>query len=129
MDNIFVTVCLFCFSLLPTAYLRYYPFRSIATLQQQRILLVGHLIIFLVEFVLVYALFCSGGVAFRGGVFQKLYFIGYWPHFLLLMFTIRPFWFRHLFVLGIQAIYMVFIHTVTLPVSYTHLTLPTICSV
>lgn len=114
MDNIFVTVCLFCFSLLPTAYLRYYPFRSIATLQQQRILLVGHLIIFLVEFVLVYALFCSGGVAFRGGVFQKLYFIGYWPHFLLLMFTIRPFWFRHLFVLGIQAIYMVFIHTVTL---------------
>lgn len=109
-----LTVFLFCLSLLPTAYLRYYPFRVIATPREQRILVVGHLIIFLTEFVLVYALFRSGSMPFRSGVFQKLYFIGYWPHFLLLMFTIRPFWFRHLFVLGIQAIYMVFIHTATL---------------
>ena len=30
------------------------------------------------------------------------------------MFTIRPFWFRHLFVLGLQAIYMIFVHTLSL---------------
>lgn len=30
------------------------------------------------------------------------------------MFTIRPFWFRHFFVLGIQGIYTVFLHTATI---------------
>ena len=34
LDNVFVTVFLFCFSLLPMAYLRYYPFRIIATLRE-----------------------------------------------------------------------------------------------
>ncbi len=62
LDNVFVTVFLFCFSLLPMAYLRYYPFRIIATLREQRILIAGHLIIFVVEFLLVTALFLSGRV-------------------------------------------------------------------
>lgn len=57
MDNVFITVFLFCFSLLPMAYLRYYPFRVIATPREQRILIVGHLIIFAAEFLLVAALF------------------------------------------------------------------------
>ena len=57
MDNVFITVFLFCFSLLPMAYLRYYPFRVIATPREQRILIVGHLIIFASEFLLVAALF------------------------------------------------------------------------
>ncbi|EEX68803.1 hypothetical protein MITSMUL_04516 [Mitsuokella multacida DSM 20544] len=113
LDNVFVTVFLFCFSLLPMAYLRYYPFRIIATLREQRILIAGHLIIFVVEFLLVTALFVSGHAPMQGNAFQKLYFVCYWPYFLLLMFTIRPFWFRHFFVLGIQAIYAVFIHTAT----------------
>ena len=56
LDNVFVTVFLFCFSLLPMAYLRYYPFRIIATLRERRILIAGHLIIFVVEFLLVTAL-------------------------------------------------------------------------
>lgn len=111
MDNVFITVFLFCFSLLPMAYLRYYPFRVIATPREQRILIVGHLIIFAAEFLLVAALFVLGHAAIQENAFQKLYFICYWPHFLLLMFTIRPFWFHHLFVLGLQAIYMVFLHT------------------
>lgn len=111
MDNVFITVFLFCFSLLPMAYLRYYPFRVIATPREQRILIVGHLIIFASEFLLVVALFVLGHAAIQENAFQKLYFICYWPHFLLLMFTIRPFWFHHLFVLGLQAIYMVFLHT------------------
>lgn len=111
MDNVFITVFLFCFSLLPMAYLRYYPFRIIATLRERRILIAGHLIIFAAEFLLVAALFVLGHAAIQENAFQKLYFICYWPHFLLLMFTIRPFWFHHLFVLGQQAIYMVFLHT------------------
>lgn len=114
LDNVFVTVFLFCFSLLPMAYLRYYPFRIIATLREQRILIAGHLIIFVVEFLLVTALFVSGHAPMQGSAFQKLYFVCYWPHFLLLMFTIRPFWFRHFFVLGIQGIYTVFLHTATI---------------
>lgn len=113
LDNVFVTVFLFCVSLLPMAYLRYYPFRIIATSREQHTLIVGHLIIFVVEFLLVTALFLSGRVEMGGSAFQKLYFVCHWPHFLLLMFTIRPFWFRHFFVLGIQGIYTVFIHTVT----------------
>lgn len=95
------------------AYLRYYPFRIIATTRDRRILLTGHFIIFVVEFLLVTALFSSGLAPMQGSAFHKLYFICYWPHFLLLMFTIRLFWFRHFFVLGIQAIYAVFIHTAT----------------
>ena len=93
------------------AYLRYYPFRVIATPREQRILIVGHLIIFASEFLLVAALFVLGHAPMQENAFQKLYFICYWPHFLLLMFTIRPFWFHHFFVLGLQAIYMVFLHT------------------
>lgn len=62
LDNVFVTVFLFCFSLLPMAYLRYYPFRIIATSREQHTLIVGHLIIFVVEFLLVTALFLSGRV-------------------------------------------------------------------
>lgn len=93
------------------AYLRYYPFRVIATPREQRILIVGHLIIFAAEFLLVAALFILGYAPMQENAFQKLYFICYWPHFLLLMFTIRPFWFHHFFVLGLQAIYMVFLHT------------------
>ena len=108
-----LTVFLFCFSLLPMAYLRYHPFRVIATPREQHILIVGHLIIFAIEFLLVTALFASGLAPMAGSAFHKLYFICYWPHFFLLVFTIRPFWFRHFFVLGIQGIYAVFLHTVT----------------
>ena len=95
------------------AYLRYHPFRVIATPREQHILIVGHLIIFAIEFLPVTALFASGLAPMAGSAFHKLYFICYWPHFFLLVFTIRPFWFRHFFVLGIQGIYAVFLHTVT----------------
>ena len=95
------------------AYLRYHPFRVIATPREQHILIVGHLIIFAIEFLLVTALFASGLAPMAGSAFHKLYFICYWPHFFLLVFTIRPFWFRHFFVLGIQGIYAVVLHTVT----------------
>ena len=77
MDNVFITVFLFCFSLLPMAYLRYYPFRVIATPREQRILIVGHLIIFTAEFLLVAALFVLGHAAIQENAFQKLYFICY----------------------------------------------------
>ena len=42
------------------AYLRYHPFRVIATPREQHILIVGHLIIFASEFLLVAALFILG---------------------------------------------------------------------
>ncbi|WP_288311179.1 hypothetical protein [uncultured Acidaminococcus sp.] len=50
----------------------------------------------------------------ESGMFQFLYLFCYLPHLLLLVFTIRPFWFRHLFVLGLQAIYMIFVHILSL---------------
>lgn len=111
-----LTVFLFCVSLLPPAYLRYYPFRSIASWQTRRFLLVGHFILFLLEFVLLSILFACDVLIFDDGIFQKLYYFCYLPHFLLLIFTIRPYWFRHLFVLGLQAIYMIFIHTLSLEI-------------
>lgn len=63
------------------AYLRYHPFRVIATPREQHILIVGHLIIFAIEFLLVTALFASGLAPMAGSAFHKLYFICYWPHF------------------------------------------------
>lgn len=114
MGYAFATVFLFCFSLLPPAYLRYYPFRSVAGPRRRKVLLLGHLWIFFLEFLLLAALFSRGALKLESGMFQFLYLFCYLPHLLLLVFTIRPFWFRHLFVLGLQVIYMIFIHTLSL---------------
>lgn len=111
-----VTTLLFCISLLPAAYLRYYPFRSIASPVAKRVLLCGHIYIFLLEFVVYSALFTHNMMEFISGSYQWLYLFSYVPYFLLLIFTIRPYWFRHLFVAGLQAIYMIFIHTVTMEI-------------
>ncbi|WP_432647609.1 MAG: GHKL domain-containing protein [Mitsuokella multacida] len=113
---IVATVFLFCVSLLPPAYLRYYPFRPIASKHQQRILLMGHLGIFFLEFIILSVLFGTRYMSFATGTFQTIYLFIYWPYVLLLMFTIRPFWFRHIFVLGLQSIYMLFVHTVTMEI-------------
>lgn len=114
MADALATLLLFCFSLLPSAYLRYYPFRSIVRPHTRHVLLCGHLSIFLFEFVLLGALVSRGSLKMESGMFQFLYLFCYLPHLLLLVFTIRPFWFRHLFVLGLQAIYMIFVHTLSL---------------
>lgn len=113
---ILATIFLFCISLLPPAYLRYYPFRPIATKKQCRILLAGHLAIFLLEFGILGTLFATETLPFKTGTFQGLYQFLYLPYVLLLMFTIRPYWFRHIFVLGLQSIYMLFIHTLTMEI-------------
>lgn len=114
MADALATLLLFCFSLLPSAYLRYYPFRSIVRPHTRHVLLCGHLSIFLFEFVLLGALVSRGSLKMESGMFQFLYLFCYLPHLLLLVFTIRPFWFRHLFVLGLQAIYMIFVHILSL---------------
>ena len=64
-----VTLFLFCFSLLPSAYLRYYPFRSIVPSPTRHVLLCGHLYIFLFEFVLLGALFSRGFLKMESGMF------------------------------------------------------------
>lgn len=112
----FATLFLFCFSLLPPAYLRYYPFRSVVGPRRRKELLLGHLGIFFLEFLLLAALFNWGALKLKSGMFQFLYLFCYLPYLLLLVLTIRPFWFRHLFVLGLQAIYMILIHTLSLEV-------------
>ncbi|WP_302124238.1 hypothetical protein [Acidaminococcus fermentans] len=116
MAQILLTLFLFCVSLLPAAYLRYYPFRSIVRPSTRHFLLCGHLYIFLFEFVLLAGLFGRGLMKFEPGTFQFLYYFCYLPYLLLLVFTVRPFWLRHLFVLGLQAIYMILIHTLCLEI-------------
>lgn len=111
-----VTTLLFCISLLPAAYLRYYPFRSIASPMAKRVLLCGHIYIFLFEFVVYSALFTHNMMEFISGSYQWLYLFSFLPYFLLLIFTIRPYWFRHLFVAGIQSMYMLLVHTVTMEI-------------
>lgn len=113
---IIATIFLFCISLLPPAYLRYYPFRLIATKRQRHILIAGHLGIFLLEFIVLGTLFGTEYLPFKTGTFQTLYLFLYFPYALWLMFTIRPFWFRHIFVLGLQSIYTLFVHTVTMEI-------------
>lgn len=114
MVHILLTLFLFCISLLPAAYLRYYPFRSIVRPSTRHFLLCGHLYVFLFEFVLLAGLFTRGLMSFEIGTFQFLYYFCYLPYLLLLVCSIRPFWFRHLIVLGLQAIYMICIHTLAL---------------
>lgn len=109
-----VTTLLFCISLLPAAYLRYYPFRSLASPAAKRVLLWGHICIFLLEFVAYSIVFIRNLLVFVSSSYQWLYLFSYLPYFLLLLFTIRPYWFQHLFVIGLQAMYMIFVHTVTM---------------
>lgn len=116
MAQILLPLFLFCVSLLPAAYLRYYPFRSIVRPSTRHFLLCGHLYIFLFEFVLLAGLFGRGLMKFETGAFQFLYYFCYLPYLLLLVFTVRPFWLWHLFVLGLQAIYMILIHTLCLEI-------------
>ena len=101
MAQILLPLFLFCVSLLPAAYLRYYPFRSIVRPSTRHFLLCGHLCIFLFEFVLLAGLFGRGLMKFETGTFQFLYYFCYLPYLLLLVFSVRPFWLRHLFVLGL----------------------------
>lgn len=111
-----LTTLLFCLSLLPPAYLRYYPFRPIVQPHTKRFLICGHIYIFLLEFVVLAALFTHHYMDIVSEVYQHLYFFCYLPHLLLLIFTIRPYWFRHMFVLGLQGMYTLFVHTVTMEI-------------
>ena len=79
MAQILLPLFLFCVSLLPAAYLRYYPFRSIVRPSTRHFLLCGHLYIFLFEFVLLAGLFGRGLMKFETGTFQFLYYFCYLP--------------------------------------------------
>ncbi len=114
MTYLTLSVFLYCLSLLPAAFLRYYPFRVIASPAVRRSLLYGHLVIFLAEFSVLFFCFGRGILPLQGSVFSFLFNFGYLPYEVFLIYKIHPYWFRHLFVLGLQAMYMLLCHTLTL---------------
>lgn len=101
---------LFCLSMLPPAYLRYYPFRHIASRPTKIKLAAGSLLLCAGEMVLLGGCLLSGWLQIVPGTLQKLYNISYLPYELLLMGLVRHYFFRHLFVLGIQGMYMYLLH-------------------
>ena len=116
--RLWILALLFTFSLLPPAYLRYYPFRNTATAGQKKRIRNGHLAIFALQTLLVGLAYSTGWLAVNGPNLERLYYYSWIPHFLLLAWTIRPYWFYHLFVLGIQGIHMFLIHTITLVIIF-----------
>lgn len=116
--RIWILATLFAFSLLPSAYLRYYPFRHGADAGQKKRLRYGHLALFALQTLLVGLAFSTGWLAVKGTNIERLYYYSFLPHFLLLTWTIRPYWFYHVFILGIQSIHMFLVHTTTMAIVF-----------
>ena len=95
MTYLTLSVFLYCLSLLPAAFLRYYPFRVIASPAVRRSLLYGHLVIFLAEFSVLFFCFGRGILPMQGSVFSFLFNFGYLPYEVFLIYKIHPYWFRH----------------------------------
>lgn len=105
---------LMCLSLLVPAYLRYYPFRHILTDKQKKHLLQGHLLIFLAEALLLALAFHMDWIPFYPVTFQRFYYFAPIVHFAQLLYTVRSYWFHHLFIAGIQGMYMFVLHSITM---------------
>lgn len=105
---------LMCLSLLVPAYLRYYPFRHILSDKQKKQLLEGHLCIFAAETLLLALAFQMGWILFYPVTFQRFYYFAPLLHVIQLVYIARPYWFYHLFILGIQGMYMFILHSITM---------------
>lgn len=105
---------LMCLSLLVPVYLRYYPFRHILTDKQKKQLWQGHLLIFLTETLLLALAFQTGWLSFHPVTFQRFYYLAPICHVVQLAYTVRSYWFYHLFILGIQGMHMFVLHSLTM---------------
>ncbi len=114
----FVTV-LFTTILLPAVYIRYIPFHTILTKRQKQTLLAGYALIWAAETLAIAIVMIRGILPFDWPAFKGILFVSWIPYMLINLCCIRPYMAQHLFVLGIQAMYTVAMHTVAINLTLT----------
>lgn len=109
-----VLAFLLAFSLLPPVYIRYVPFQTIIAPRTKRTLIGTYSVIFLCEFL-------GMGTAFYTDALTptwlscKFFLMFAWiPYFLVNLCLIRPYIPQHIFILGMQSIYMISMHTLSM---------------
>lgn len=114
MSYSLILAFLLAFSLLPPAYIRYVPFQTIVTPHTKRILIGMYMCIFLCEFLGMNAAFYTAALA-PTWMFCKFFLMVAWiPYFLVNLCIIRSYIPQHIFILGMQSIYMISMHTLSM---------------
>ncbi len=105
---------LLAFSLLPPVYIRYVPFQTVVTPRTKRVLIGMYVCIFLCEFLGMSTAFYTTALA-PTWLFCKFFLMFAWiPYFLVNLCVIRPYMPQHIFILGMQSIYMISMHTLSM---------------
>ena len=114
MSYSLILAFLLAFSLLPPAYIRYVPFQTIVTPHTKRILIGMYMCIFLCEFLGMNAAFYTAALA-PTWMFCKFFLMFAWiPYVLVNLCIIRSYIPQHIFILGMQSIYMISMHTLSM---------------
>jgi len=123
----YILICSFSFvlTMLPPVYLRYLPFQKILQPVQKKRLKTGYAVISLVEVAVLAILTQAGLIAFNWISFKILISVCWLPYFFLNVLLIRQHLAQHIFILGMQSIYTITIHT--LAVNVLFLLLPDAC--
>lgn len=101
-------------SLLPPVYIRYIPFRTVVAPAVKRRLFGSYAGIFMCEYIGISIAFSTSVIA-STWMFCKFFLMTAWiPYVLANLYFIRPYLPQHLFILGIQSIYMICMHTLSM---------------
>ena len=114
MSYSLILAFLLAFSLLPPAYIRYVPFQTIIAPRTKHTLIGTYSVIFLCEFLGMSTAFYTDALA-PTWLFCKFFLMFAWiPYFLANLCLIRPYIPQHIFILGMQSIYMISMHTISM---------------
>ncbi|WP_293999180.1 sensor histidine kinase [uncultured Megasphaera sp.] len=108
---IFVTTCLLTLSIVPPAYLQYASFAPFIPAKQKKWIVAGYTICFIAETLILLYLFLIGQYFHSIFMFKKLYSLLWIPYFIWAITIIRPYFFRHIYVLALRTIFMLMLHT------------------
>ncbi len=98
---------------LPGAYLRYIPFKQFLSPSQKNHLQTGYALWFLLQFLLVLCIFYTRTATVSVISIKAVMLLGWIPYFLINLAVIRHYAAQHIFILGVQFIYALLIHTIT----------------
>lgn len=109
----YILICSFSFvlTMLPPVYLRYLPFQKILQPVQKKRLKTGYAVISLGEIAVLAILTQAGLIAFNWISLKILISVCWLPYFFLNVLFIRQHLAQHIFILGMQSIYTITIHT------------------
>lgn len=109
------SIILFSLTLLPPVYLRLLPFQKYITAEHKRGLYRGYVTTFILETIALWvAVVKLDLLPITWLTYKYLMTIGWIPYFILNIFFIRHYLAQHLFILGMQFIYTICIHTISM---------------